>query len=509
MSLNKLSLPKKLYTAAQVRELDRIAIEEFSVPGITLMESAGDAAYQLMRSKWPAAKNILVLCGAGNNGGDGYILARLAQADGLAVKLQLLGDHTKLAGDALLAAERCTTGGLKPEIFSKADLGEYDVIVDALLGTGLDREVSGQWQEVINAINHCNSPVLSIDIPSGLNADTGRIMGCAVNADATISFIGLKQGLFIGQGVEYAGDVYFNDLDVPDVLHKTGTKVNSMTEQIALDDLQSFLTPRSKASYKGSYGHVLVVGGDNGFAGAARLCAEAAARTGAGLTSLATHANHAGYITMAVPEVMTHATENPGDLMPLLEKANVVAIGPGLGQANWGMSLFSKVLESELPLVVDADALNLLAQDPVYSERWILTPHPGEAARLLNCDSKTIQSDRITAAKEIQKKFGGITVLKGSGTVIVDDGKDDGQKVSICSAGNPGMASGGMGDVLTGVIAGLMAQRTSLGLTSGDAARMGVCLHASAGDNAAADGERGMLASDLMPWIRKLLNVSA
>ena len=502
MSLNKLSLPKKLYTAAQVRELDRIAIEEFSIPGITLMERAGDAAYQLMRTKWPAAKTILILCGPGNNGGDGYILARLAKDDGLAVKLQQVGDHAKLAGDALLAAENCLVGGLKPKIFSKADLGKCDVIVDALLGTGLDREVTGQWREVINAINSCDTPVLSLDIPSGLNADTGQIMGCAVNADATISFIGLKQGLFTGQGVEYAGDVHFNNLDVP---NGVGTKINSMTEQITLDDLQSFLTARSKSSHKGSYGHVLVVGGDNCFAGAARLCAEAAARTGAGLISLATHSNHAGYITMAVPEVMAHATENPSELLPLLEKANVVAIGPGLGQSNWGMSLFSKVMECKLPLVVDADALNLLAQEPVYSDHWVLTPHPGEAARLLNCDTSSIQSDRIAAAREIQKKFGGITVLKGSGTVIADDKGE----VSICSAGNPGMASGGMGDILTGIIAGLIAQRKPLGLDIGDAARLGVCLHASAGDNAAADGERGMLASDLMPWIRKLLNVSA
>ena len=216
MSLNILSLPNKLYTAAQVRELDRIAIEEFSIPGITLMESAGDAAYQLLRSKWPEAENILVLCGPGNNGGDGYILARLAKADDLAVKLQQVGDHTKLAGDALLAAERCTSGGLEPMQVSKEDLGKYDVIVDALLGTGLDRQVSGQWQEVINAINRCNTPVLSLDIPSGLNADTGQVMGCAVNADATISFIGLKQGLITGQGVEYAGDIHFNNLDVPD-----------------------------------------------------------------------------------------------------------------------------------------------------------------------------------------------------------------------------------------------------------------------------------------------------
>jgi len=502
MSLPKSPLPKKLYLSAQVRELDRIAIEEFSIPGITLMESAGDAAYQLMRSKWPEAERILVLCGPGNNGGDGYILARLAKADGLSVKLQQIGDHTKLAGDASLAAEKWFAGGLNLMEVSDDDLNESDVIVDALLGTGLDREVSGQWQEIINAINHCNTPVLSLDIPSGLNADTGQVMGCAVNADATISFIGLKQGLFTGQGVEYAGNVHFNNLDVPDEI---GIKVNSMTEQITLDDLQSFLTPRSKSSHKGSYGHVLVVGGECGFAGAARLCAEAAARAGAGLTSLATHGNHAGYITMAVPEVMAHAAENPIELMPLLEKANVVAIGPGLGQSNWGMSLFSKVLESELPLVVDADALNLLAQEPVFSDRWVLTPHPGEAARLLNSDTDTIQSDRIAATKEIQKKFGGITVLKGSGTVIADGNG----KVSICSDGNPGMASGGMGDVLTGIIAGLIAQRTSLGIDVADASRIGVCLHASAGDHAAADGERGMLASDLMPWIRRLVNASA
>ena len=491
-------LPKTLYIAAQVRELDRIAIEEFSIPGITLMERAGDAAYQLMCTKWPEAKHILVLCGPGNNGGDGYIVADLAQADNFPVKLRQVGDHTKLTGDARLAAERCIASGLHPLPLSNENLDDCDVIVDALLGTGLDREVTGQWQEIIKAINCSNTPVLSLDIPSGLNADTGNIMGCAVKADATITFIGLKQGLFTGQGVEYSGDIHFNKLNVPD---EVLTKVNSMTEQITLDDLQSVLKPRSKSSHKGDFGHVIVIGGDKGFAGAARLCAEAAARTGAGLVSLATRDVHAALISMAVPEIMAHSIENSIDIKPLLEKASVVAIGPGLGQSKWGASLFSKILESKLPLVVDADALNILAREPVSSDRWVLTPHPGEAARLLNCDTREIQSDRISAAREIQKKFGGVAVLKGSGTVIVD-GEGN---VSICSAGNPGMASGGMGDVLTGVIAGLSAQ----GLCAGDAARLGVCLHAAAADNAAVEGERGMLASDLMPWIRKLVNASA
>ncbi len=503
MPLPEPSLPKKLYLAAQVRELDRIAIEEFSISGITLMESAGNAAYKLMRSKWPEAKNILVFCGVGNNGGDGYVLARLAKADGLCVKLQQVGDHAKLEGDARLAATKYAANCLESTTVNKEDLNEFDVIVDALLGTGLDREVSGKWQEIINTVNRCNAPVLSLDIPSGLNADTGTVMGSAIKADTTISFIGLKQGLFTGQGAEYAGDVYFSNLDITD---EAGRKINSMTEQITLDDLQSCLLPRSKSSHKGDFGHVLVIGGDYGYAGAVRLCAEAAARTGTGLVSLATRANHAGYIVMAVPEIMAHAVENSNELIPLLEKANVAAIGPGLSQSNWGMSLFSKTIERRLPVVVDADALNLLAQDPITSDHWVLTPHPGEAARLLSCDTCTIQSDRIAAAKEIQKRFGGITVLKGSGTVIVDGRKDGETKVSICSAGNPGMASGGMGDVLTGVIAGLIAQRISLGIDIADAVRLGVCLHASAGDNACAVTERGVLASDLMPWIRKLVN---
>lgn len=505
MSLPKPPLPKKLYSAAQIREMDRIAMEEFSIPSITLMESAGGVAYQLMRSRWPEAKHILVLCGSGNNGGDGYILARLARIEDLTVTLYQVGNHTELTRTALLAVEKCAASGLQVKTFNLEKLNGYDVIVDALLGTGLDREVTGQWQKAIHTINHSNTPVLSLDIPSGLNADTGQPMGCAVNADVTIAFIGLKQGLFTGQGVEYAGDVYFDSLGVTDAVKM----VESRVERIVLNDLQAFLTPRSQSSHKGSYGHVLVVGGAQGFAGSVRLCAEAAARTGAGLVSLATEAHHAGYITIAIPEVMTHPSASPSDLIPLLEKAHVVAIGPGLSQSNWGMVLFSKVLESNLPLVVDADALNLLAQEPTYSDHWVLTPHPGEAARLLHCSTDRIQSDRIAAAREIQKLFGGITVLKGSGTVIVDDRKDDEQKISICSAGNPGMASGGMGDVLTGVIAGLIAQSESLGIGIADAVRLGVCLHAGAGDHAAVDGERGMLASDLMPWIRRLMNVPA
>lgn len=243
----------------------------------------------------------------------------------------------------------------------------------------------------------------------------------------------------------------------------------------------------------------MVVAGDRGFAGAARLCSEAAARTGSGLVSLATHPDHAAYVTVAVPEIMSHAVADASQLVPLLKRADIIAVGPGLGLSDWGAALFAKILQCYLPLVIDADALRLLANEPAYCDHWILTPHPGEAASLLAYDSSAdIQCDRLTAAMNIQQKFGGVTVLKGSGTLIVESQSQS----SICKAGNPGMASGGMGDVLTGVIAALLAQ----GMSLGDAATMGVCLHAAAGDAAASAGQRGMLASDLMPSIRKLLN---
>lgn len=275
-----------------------------------------------------------------------------------------------------------------------------------------------------------------------------------------------------------------------------------MSTYITLDTLRPLLKPRATTSHKGDHGHVLIIAGDSGYAGAATICAHATARTGAGLVSLATHPHHAHYITITVPEIMSHPIHHAHQLHPLLAKANTIAIGPGLGQSSWGTALLSTVMDNNLPLVMDADALNLLAKEPCYSDRWILTPHPGEAARLLNCSTTDIQSDRTTAAQAIQKKFGGIIVLKGHNTVIVDGNTQP----SICSDGNPGMASGGMGDALTGIIASLLAQRTSSELSALNAARLGVCLHAAAADKAAIDGKRGMLASDLLPWIRRLAN---
>jgi len=269
---------------------------------------------------------------------------------------------------------------------------------------------------------------------------------------------------------------------------------------ITLQRFKSALSPRPRDAHKGLFGHVLIIGGDYGMAGAARLAGEAALRVGAGLVSIATRPEHVSAIVSGRPELMCHPVKQAKDLKPLLAKATVIVLGPGLGQSAWSKQLFKQALASALPKIIDADGLNLLAKQTKKSDHWILTPHPGEAARLLKSDNKKIQADRITAVKQLQQKLGGIAILKGAGSLVAAS-----DSISICQAGNPGMASGGMGDVLSGVIGGLLAQQFNLQ----QAAELGVCLHAYAGDLAAQqNGERGMLASDLMPYLRELMNPS-
>ncbi len=489
-------LPYDLYRTADVRELDRIAMAEFGIPGATLMERAGGAAFDLLRARWPQARHVAICCGTGNNGGDGYVIARLAREAGLEVSLYQVGDRTRLRATALAMAEAAAAAGVTPLSLTPGALRHCDVIVDALLGTGLEGEVGGEWCDAIRAVNGSGRPVLAIDLPSGLDADSGRLLGCAVEAAATITFIGLKVGLLTGMGPAVCGTLHFDPLDVPPGVYD---RVAAAGRRLALDQFNPWLRPRRRTAHKGDFGHVLVVGGDHGLAGAARLAAEAAARAGAGLVSVATRAAHAAAITAACPELMCHGVESPTDLAPLLRRATVVAVGPGLGQDAWGAAMLGRVAESHLPLVVDADALNLLAQDPLRRDDWVLTPHPGEAGRLLGESSGQVQQDRLAAAAGLQASFGGVVVLKGAGTIVLGS---DGMP-AVCGGGNPGMASGGMGDLLTGLIAGLIAQ--GLGLRS--AAAAGVCLHAAAGDAAAAvSGERGLLASDLLRQLPPLLN---
>ena len=486
-------LPDRLYTAAQIREMDRRAIEHHGIPGYALMQRAGQAAFDALRARWPDARRVGVLCGPGNNGGDGYVIARLARSAGLEAWVVEAGDPSRLRGDAATARTDWTEAG-GCGVPAGEPWPEADVLVDALLGTGLDREVSGSMAGLIDGINTSGAPVLAVDIPSGLHADTGAVLGRAVCAQVTITFIGLKTGLFTGEGPGRCGELVFSALEVP-------AAIQSDLEPAALRlDVACIarLGARARTAHKGDFGHVLVVGGDRGMPGAVRLAGEAAARTGAGLVSLATHPDHAGLLPAGRPELMAHGVSDAADLAPLLSRATVLAVGPGLGRSDWGRRLMGRLLESGLPMAVDADALNLLAAEPARRDNWVLTPHPGEAARLLGCDTAAVQSDRLTAARRIRETFGGVCVLKGPGTVVCDETGS-----AVCTGGNPGMASGGMGDVLTGIIAGLLAQ----GLETGEAARMGVCIHAEAADRAAREGgERGLLASDVIAHLRAVVN---
>lgn len=487
------NVPDTLFTADQVREMDRVAIEEQGISGFELMHRAGTAVFEQIRLRWPAERRLLVFCGAGNNAGDGYVVATLALKAGYRVSVFSLADTQRLHGDALTACQAFRNSGGRIDSFRADVLLKPCVIVDALLGTGLDkaRPVSGGFATAIDAINASGNPVIAVDIPSGLHADSGRALGCAAKASTTVTFIALKQGLFTADAAEYCGDIVFDDLAVPD-------SVMAALKPSARLLGKPSVPRRHRCAHKGDHGHVLVVGGDHGFSGAVRLAAEAALRSGAGLVSVATRAVHSSVIGSDRPEIMSHGVETCEQLTVLLERASVVVIGPGLGQSAWARAMFDAIRSSDLKCVVDADALNLLAKSPERKDNWVITPHPGEAARLLRMSTAEINGDRFAAVSQLQRRFAGVALLKGAGSLIQDD-----HAVYVSTTGNPGMASGGMGDVLSGIIGGLLAQ----GMGPSTATQSAVYVHGEAADVAAArDGERGLLASDLLSDIRKLLN---
>jgi len=490
-------LPGALYTASQVRELDRQAIERFGIPGVELMGRAGASAFALLQERWPSARRVCVLVGTGNNGGDGFVLARLAKEAGFQVLVLQLGDREAIGGDARAHAAAWDQAGGEWRPFD-AIPADTDLIVDAILGTGLKRELSGQYKAAVEAVNTNQSPVFSLDIPTGLDSDRGIILGDAVHAQATISFVALKRGMFTADAVDCCGAIHFDALGIPAAVY-----ASQILDTRRMDWAQQAtrVSPRRRSAHKGHFGHVLVVGGDHGFGGAALLAGSSAVRSGAGLVSIATRKRHVSGILAACPELMTHAVKEAAQVRSLAQAASVVVAGPGLGREKWGQHLFEQVLETQRPLVLDADALNLLAEhDGLYRDDWVLTPHPGEAARLLRTCVAEIHEDRFAAASLLQRRYGGTVVLKGAGTLVAVPGN---RPAGLCSDGNPGMASGGMGDVLSGVIAAYIAQ----GWSPAEAAELGVCLHAAAADRAArVEGERGLLASDLLPHLRSLGN---
>lgn len=482
-----------LYTAEQTRELDRLAIEQCGISGYELMQRAGQSAFDQICRQWPDARQLAIFCGAGNNAGDGYVVARLAKQAGMTANVYYLANPEGLKAEAQQAWQACVDAGGVIEPFVSGMHRDTDVVVDALMGTGLDRELKDEWLTAVDCMNVSPWPVLAIDIPSGLHADSGQVMGAAVRADSTVAFIGLNRGLFTGQAPEYTGEIVFDDLQVDESCYQAVSSDASLMP----DDIVNYLHPRSRDLHKGLCGHVLVIGGNTGMAGATTLAGKAALRAGAGLVSIATRPEHVNAVVSAQPELMVHGIEDGMALKPLLAKASVVVIGPGLGQDQWARALLNKVLESRLPAVVDADALNLLAKEPSRCENWVITPHVAEAARLLGVSTEEISADRFHAVQQLQHQFGGIALLKGAGTLVSSP------QIRVCRHGNPGMATAGMGDMLSGIIAALMAQ----GLSHEHAAELGVWTHAMAGDmEAEKRGERGLVATDLLPWIRQILN---
>ena len=487
--------PVSLFRPVQANAIDAYASESLGLSGYELMGRAGASAWALLHKRWPKASRIVVVCGPGNNGGDGYMLARIAKAAGCDVQVLTPPEASAASKDGKRAADAWREAGGVTRVFDGV-LPAADLWVDALYGTGLSRPVAGAVQAMIERINATRLPVMALDVPSGLDADRGSAGRVCMRADLTLSFIAGKRGLYTGQACDVTGEIELDTLGMPDSVYAAFKPAATLFRQ---EHLVSGLLPRHANSHKGEYGHVLCVGGESGMGGAVRLCAEAALRAGAGLASVATRSEGVAALVAARPEAMTHAIEDADALQVLIARATVLAVGPGLGQGDWGRALFEAAIASGKPLILDADGLRLLATHPRALPQAILTPHPGEAARLLGISNDQVQADRFAAVEALVEKFQCVVVLKGAGTLVAGPG----ETTAVIDAGNPGMATGGMGDVLTGVIAALHAQKLSLF----DAAVFGALLHGAAGDAAARiDGERGLLPSDLFSHLRRLAN---
>ena len=490
-------LPRALFHADDIRRLEPELAAKLDFSLYEVMEEAGQQAFLCLNRRWPQARHVLVICGRGNNGGDGFVLGRLAMQAGLNVHLLQSEQSRPLTGDAAQAkAAYLAAGGSVEDVDPLNAWPNCDVLVDGLLGSGLSGMLSPAMTATINRISEISAPILSLDVPSGINGNTGAAQPVAVEADVTITFVGMKPALLTGAGAVHAGEIELAPLQIGNCLELKSSDILK-TE---IGDFSSDLAPRGLGNHKGNHGRLLLIGGDEGMAGAIRIAGEGALRAGAGLVSVLSHLENRSQVQAGRPELMVRGIEKTNIkelLKDRLAWASVIAIGPGLGRQDWGRQLLKSTLEHDVPVVVDADGLNLLAEEPRQNSKWILTPHPGEAATLLGCTVANVENDRFHAVVELQRKLGGVVLLKGRGTLICD-----GEKTFVAPVGNPGLATGGSGDLLTGIIAALLAQ----GLTPIRAACCGVCVHGEAADLAAEKGQRGMLATDLLPLVRRLVN---
>lgn len=501
-----------LVTADLMRELDRITIEEIGIPGVVLMENAGAGCARAIMEKFSdnAASGVAVVCGTGNNGGDGFVIARHLWNSGFDVTIFIVGDPEKIKGDAAVNKNIADAMGIpygaavtdeNAEVFS-IELDQFGLIVDALFGTGLDREVTGKYALAIEAINDASAIKFAVDIPSGLNADTGRPMGDAVFADMTVTFQMAKVGQWLYPGYLYCGELIVVDISIPE---EVIDQISIPTKLIEQDSVIHLFIPRHPEAHKGSFGHCVILGGSPGLSGAPVLAANAALRAGAGLVTVAAPDGINSILEGKLTEVMTApmpqtpgghlSLDALGGLKKFLISKSALAVGPGIGTDEQTRDLLFALLPSvDLPMVLDADALNIIAGDPSIlndlEAETILTPHPGEMARLTGLTVDEINENRIEIGRKFAADHNVILILKGGRTLIFTPD----QQVFLNTTGNPAMATGGTGDVLTGIIVGLLSQD----IAPIEAALCGVYLHGAAGDWATEKyGEKSMTAGDL------------
>lgn len=503
----------RVVTAHTMQEIDRRAIDEYGIPGLQLMESAGLGCAEAIIAQYGLKGRAVVVAGKGNNGGDGYVIARLLIQKGWEIKVYVMAGRDQISGDAATNLERlprdiihfCPQEGQLPAL-QMEPVFQADVIVDALLGTGLRSDISGVYLEAIELINSSGRPIVAVDIPSGIHGTTGRVLGDAVRADCTVTFAFAKLGHVLYPGAEYTGKLIIADIGIPPQLMETASGYDFLNDET----IHPMLHRRDRQAHKGHFGHCLIIAGSVGKTGAAAMSANSAVRAGSGLVTLAVAESLHQVIEIKTTEVMTVALpdSNSGYLtssaFPTIEKLlagkDAVAIGPGLDRRPGTTSLVQNIVESvSLPLVIDADGLNALAEDIGVLRRKksatvVLTPHPGEMARLLGTSIPDVEAIRISVAQEFARNYGIYLVLKGARTIIASPAGT----AAINGSGNPGMATGGMGDVLTGILTSLLGQ----GYSGWDACRLGVFLHGYAADMVAEEkGEIGITASDVQEML--------
>lgn len=508
--MNIATLPRNLYLAEQISQGERLCAQKLGISMYQLMERAGHSVFEAMLAHYPELKKVLVVCGSGNNGGDGYVVARLALQSGIEVVVASLNLNEELTGDSQIARQAYVNAGGQISDASKLkleDFQQYSVIVDALIGTGLKDKVTGKKRKLIQIINSCPADVIAVDLPSGLLADSGVVVEDGIEADITVTFIGLKLGQFVADGPDVCGKVIFSGLDIEQQFADLVPATASFFQGQQAHNLYN----RKQNSHKGSFGHLVCVGGGKGMAGAVFMAAKSALRSGVGKVSVITHPDNVALITSLGPEVMVHGFEGQELDTVLINKihlANAIVIGPGLGSDTWAQVLFSackqQLKHSKAAVLLDADGLNILSLDFnnwEFSGELVLTPHPLEAARLLASSTAEICQNRLQAAQLLASKYKACIVLKGCGSLVADH-----HHVSVNGSGNPGMATAGMGDVLSGVIAANLANQTQLQVCLHNKVKYAVYLHGLAGDFAAKNGEVGIIATDVIEQLPKAIS---